>query len=108
MSKYKDRPRDTEYMLWIKQHRCCATLIIDHVGPGPCDGVVEADHAGGGSGLGRKADDTSCIPLCVRHHRLPGLGHILYGKVPHGFVREWKRTMADLFRRKWLEQRTGK
>ena len=34
----------------------------------PCSGVVEADHAGRRA-LGRKADDTTCIPACNLHHR---------------------------------------
>jgi hypothetical protein len=32
----------------------------------------DPDHAGGlraGSGKGQKADDTTCIPLCRKHHR---------------------------------------
>lgn len=94
-SKYKQRPRDTARMLWIKSLPCCAQdvmLPLEHVGP--CDGPVEADHAGGSSGMGRKADDSTVISLCVRHHRAPGLEHLLSGKVPHGYVREWKREQV--------------
>jgi len=98
-TKYKSRPRDTAYMLWVKTQPCCA-----YAGPWPapliwpCDGPVEADHAGGGAGMGRKADDSTCIPLCQRHHRSPGLEHLVHGKVPHGSVRVWKREQATLTR----------
>ena len=101
-SKYRQRPRDTARMLWIKSLPCCAQdvmLPLEHVGP--CDGPVEADHAGGGSGMGRKADDSTCIPLCVRHHRAPGLEHLLFGNVPHGEVRRWKRWQAEQYRMRY-------
>lgn len=49
-------------MGWVKQQPCAARHL------GPCDGVIEADHAGR-RGIGQKADDRTCIPLCTRHHR---------------------------------------
>lgn len=84
-TKYRRRERDVERMLWTKRQPCmvrelspldfaitamskllfkrdivlCAT---------PCSGPVEADHAGD-RGLGQKADDSTCIPLCRGHHR---------------------------------------
>lgn len=36
--------------------------------PAICSRIVEADHMGA-RGLGRKADDTTCAPLCSTHHR---------------------------------------
>lgn len=36
--------------------------------PTCCEGHVQADHAGV-RGLGQKADDSTCIPLCRKHHR---------------------------------------
>lgn len=33
-----------------------------------CEGPVEADHQGP-HGLGMKADDTTCVPMCRKHHR---------------------------------------
>lgn len=110
-SKYRQRPRDTARMLWIKSLPCCAPGItvlsngvLDRapaIAIGPCDGVTEADHAGGGSGTGRKCDDSLIIPLCVRHHRAPGLEHLLYGLVPHGEVRRWKRWQAEQYRMRY-------
>lgn len=65
-SKYRRRDRDFEYMGWIKQQPC---LLYGADGAGDCSpGWVEADHAGTRP-YGQKADDTTCIPLCSRHHR---------------------------------------
>lgn len=33
-----------------------------------CDGEIHAHHAGE-RGLGQKASDLTCIPLCQEHHR---------------------------------------
>jgi hypothetical protein len=32
-----------------------------------CEGRVEADHMGA-RGVGQKADDRTCVPMCHRHH----------------------------------------
>lgn len=61
-SAYRSRERDTAFMLWVKTLPCMAEKLS------PCGGVIEADHTGG-RGIGRKADDRTCIPLCTRHHR---------------------------------------
>lgn len=83
-SAYKLRVRDTEYMLWIKQQRCCARHSSD------CDGPVEADHAGRRP-TGRKSGDRSCIPLCTLHHMQRGSFS--------GVFRTWNQAMM----RAWLE-----
>lgn len=94
-SDYMKRLRDHRRMRWIKEQSCAVSLDLAVLElAGPCEGVIEADHAGGGSGMGRKAPDDTCIPACVRHHRSPGLDHLLYGHVEHGFVRQWKKEQA--------------
>lgn len=100
MSRYSDRQRDLKRMAWVKQQECAVSLdqvVLELAGP--CEGVIEADHAGGGSGMGRKAPDDTTIPACVRHHREPGLESLLYGKVEHGFVRQWKKEQAATWKR---------
>lgn len=62
-SRYRQRERFTEYMLWVKRQPCLMRGIW-----GSCSGQVEADHAGL-RGTGRKAHDSTCIPLCRRHHQ---------------------------------------
>lgn len=50
-------------MGFVKTLPCCARDL------GPCEGVVEADHAGGSRAKSHKAADDTCIPLCSYHHR---------------------------------------
>lgn len=61
-SAYARRPRDTTWMLAVKQLPCMWRDLS------PCEGPVEADHAGR-RGLGRKAHDRTCVPACMDHHR---------------------------------------
>ena len=50
--------RDPRYLSWIRSLPCAA-----------CGSVFNIDAAHTGlRGLGQKADDRSCIPLCRRHH----------------------------------------
>jgi len=49
-------------MLWVKTRPCLMLGVW-----GTCEGAVEADHAGQ-RGVGRKAHDSTCIPLCRYHH----------------------------------------
>lgn len=77
-SKYKSRPRDTGYMLWVKRQPC-----LMHGVWGSCEGRVEADHAGR-RGAGRKAHDSTCIPLCRYHHQA--------GRFPRAWRQEQRRA----------------
>ena len=56
------RVADLDYLAAVRAMPCAAA------GLSPCGGDTEADHAGKKSGMGRKADDTTCIPLCRDHH----------------------------------------
>jgi hypothetical protein len=51
-------------MRWVRRQPCAVRPIPFAT---LCYGPVEADHAGR-RGIGQKADDTTCIPLCRRHH----------------------------------------
>lgn len=69
--KYARRPRNHDYMDFIRWCEC----ILKYVdGASPCDGRMEADHAGARGGAPdagpaqRKTDDTTCIPACHGHH----------------------------------------
>lgn len=79
-SKYRNRPRDVDRMLWTKKQPCVCRLLP----PGdfaiaaraagvaikvtPCTGRVEADHLGQRA-LGHKAGDDTVAPMCRNHHR---------------------------------------
>ncbi len=56
-------PRDARYRAWIRSFPCavCETRL-----------GIEAAHTGSfgeGKGMGQKASDYTCIPLCCEHHR---------------------------------------
>jgi hypothetical protein len=107
--KYAKRPRNTPRMRWTKTLRCCAHRLAEFVGPmvlaiiGPCSGAVEADHPGGGAhtGMQRKSDDATCIPLCERHHRSPGMQHLAYGKLRKGVVQDFRDQMGVEYDALW-------
>lgn len=82
-TKYAMRERDIDYMLWVKTLPC---LLAGVDGAGPCTGVVEADHAGL-RGMGQKAPDDTCIPLCSGHH----LDRHACTGFFRGRPKEWKR-----------------
>jgi len=64
---YRRRPRDIAYMRWVKRQQCSVAAHLSGWEFGPCEGPIEADHAGR-RGLGQKAGDDTCIPLCRQHH----------------------------------------
>lgn len=63
-TKYRRRTRDTDFMLYVLAQPCVLAGID---GAGKCWGRTQADHAGA-RGLGVKAPDNTCIPLCTKHH----------------------------------------
>ena len=64
----KPRERDPGFLAFLRRQPCAVA------GPG-CDGAVQAahlrTHAPGErpTGMGRKPDDSRCLPLCAEHHR---------------------------------------
>ena len=82
-SSYARRERAFPYMGWVKTLPCLLTYA------GGCQGVIEADHAGD-RGVGRKAPDRTCIPLCTRHHweRTNMKGYFASFDAPR--MREWR------------------
>jgi hypothetical protein len=83
-SRYARRERFFEYMGWVKTLPC---VLIRN---GVCAGSIEADHAGSRA-LSQKAHDSTCIPLCTRHHR----DRTDYRGVFVGFDAERMRTWCD-------------
>lgn len=77
-TKYRRRERDFDFMGFVKRQPCIVRSLPPFLFVGdaaragkykatPCSGCVEADHAGA-RGIGQKADDRTCIPLCSSHH----------------------------------------
>lgn len=55
------RWESSRYLAFVRQHPCCVCGATES---------IEAHHYDpGGSGMGRKADDTATAPLCTWHHR---------------------------------------
>lgn len=81
-TKYSRRERDLEFMRFVKRQPCFVRVLSPlalaaelrpvvmptSVLATPCGGPVEADHMGE-RGIGQKADDKTCAPLCQKHHR---------------------------------------
>lgn len=83
-TKYRSRPRFIDYMKWIKRRPCCARILAETT----CYGPVEADHAGK-RGVGQKADDRTCIPLCRKHHQERNDFHGAFKTWNHDQMRQW-------------------
>lgn len=85
-SKYARRERDFDYMMFVKTLPC---LIAGLEGAGPCSAVVEADHAGI-RGIGQKAPDRTCVPLCSAHHLDRGAHTGYFRNRTKEWAREWR------------------
>jgi hypothetical protein len=85
-NRYRDRPRFFDYMGWVKAQPC---LMASY---GSCHGVVEADHAGFDRGVGMKAHDNTCIPLCSAHH----MQRHNFNGVFKGWTKEQMRAWREL------------
>lgn len=73
---------DPAYLAFVRTLECCAK------GWGRCEGVIEANHARKGVGMGRKAPDRETFPLCHKHH---AEWHDANGTFK-GWLREQRRT----------------
>lgn len=83
----------TAYRQWLRG-RCCAVEAR-----GGCSGPMEAAHTPdpASKGLGTKAADHNCIPLCRGHHML----HTSKGWSAIGLTRERAQALAEAYWRAW-------
>lgn len=96
--KPASRVHDTAYLLAVKRLPCMAPGA-----PDGCRGGVEADHTGS-RGIGRKADDDTCIPLCAGHHADRGAFRGPFRGADRAWMRLWidqavRRVRAELAKR---------
>ncbi len=99
LSAYKRRERFVDYMLWVKTQPCVVTTMGVFVTQAStsarasalanCAGEVQADHAGPRA-MGRKAHDSTCIPLCAAHHDQRTNGWGLFRDYTLDMKRAWK------------------
>lgn len=92
--------RDPQYTTEVRRLPCIARSSMTS-----CGGPIHAHHAGVRPGMGIKADDMSCIPLCaIHHHELHSLGGSFGPRyIPN--LRLWQdqavlQTMAEVLRRR--------
>lgn len=106
-TSYSRRPRDVDYMGAVKGLPC---LLSGVAGAGPCEGPVEADHAGD-RGFSQKSQDGDCIPLCAQHHRhrTGGLGGYgpFFGAMTKDERRHWCRVAIARTQLVLAEKRAG-
>lgn len=105
-TKYSRRERDFDYMGWIKRQDCM--MATDAVTgdlwkggrPAECRGVTEAHHAGR-RGMGQKADDDTCLPLCAHHHHMRTDHLEVFANWYPGAMREWEDSMIARYQAAW-------
>lgn len=97
-STYRKRQRDTPRMLFVKTMICSVIAIpppwISVWEITPCSGVIEADHMGA-RGVGRKAPDDTCAPLCTGHHRERTDHTGTFKHVTKAEEREWREVAIE-------------
>lgn len=82
---------DPAYLAAVRALPCCAVKAFSDV----CDclGPIDPHHAGNRPGVGMKAADDTCIPMCRRHHREV--------ETLTGSFRHWDKA----YRRLWYDAR---
>jgi hypothetical protein len=116
-TKYRRRERDFEFMGWVKKQPCIARSLPPlrfiaataaerwlHATQTPCTGRVEADHAGE-RGIGQKADDRTCIPLCTRHHRERTDHSFSFKFLVRDELRAWRAEAITRTQTAWEQRR---
>jgi hypothetical protein len=96
-SAYKERPRDMDRINWIWTLPCAARKLSG------CFGRVEADHAGR-RGIGRKAPDDTCIPLCSRHHGQRDAFKGPFREWDQQRMRHWLATLVEHYQKLYEER----
>lgn len=72
---HKPTKAESQYMDTVARLGCCV-----------CGGPAEIHHLLTGAGMGQRADNYTCIPLCASHHRTGG-----YGIAIHAGKRTWEQ-----------------
>ncbi len=112
-NSYRRRARDVDYMRFVKKLPCFVRvlspialasemrpILVSLAVVTPCRGRVEADHMGE-RGIGQKADDRTCAPLCSGHH---GERHAHAGTFKHltrDELRAWRARAIQHTQQAW-------
>lgn len=84
--------RDPRYLAWIRTLPCSACGVA---------GQSQAAHTGLDGGMGMKASDSSCIPLCADCHTMGPKAYHRLGK--RAFEKHWGIRCATVAKRLWKE-----
>jgi len=105
-SSYARRPRDMEFMGFVRTQPCSVSVEApDPIrAPSPCSPRIEADHMGERA-LGRKADDTTCAPLCSQHHRERTDHSGSFRHITRDEARAWRARAIDRTQAAWSARR---
>lgn len=104
-TSYRRRERDLEFMRWVRKLPCAvrAEAPDPRNAPTPCTGRVEADHMGERA-LGRKAEDTTCAPMCWRHHRERTDHSGSFRALTREDVRAWRARAIERTQAEWSQR----
>lgn len=82
---------------WLRGRPCAVAHL------GGCAGKMESAHTPdpGSKGMGTKAADRNCIPLCQQHHTT----HTLKGWSAIGLTRDKAQAMAAEYWRLWKDDK---
>lgn len=96
---------DPDFVAWVRTQRC--RLFMND----PCEPRMGVDphHAGKKRGMGMKADDGTCIPLCRKHHRAWHDLALPFRSMTRDQRRSWSQYQIGwtqgAFAKWWKEQR---
>jgi hypothetical protein len=89
-NSYALRDRFIDHLLWVKTLPCLVALEAPSLWliPEPCDGPIQADHAGSRA-VGRKCHDFETLPFCRKHHDARPGRRGAFGGMDRPTMREW-------------------
>lgn len=120
-TSYSRRERNFDFMTWIRAQPCIllelnpiafirrtlplgsAAKLIHTISCNRttiCAGSVEADHQGA-HGLGQKADDFTCVPMCQQHHRERTDHSGIFRPLTRDEVRAWRAVAIERTQAAW-------
>jgi hypothetical protein len=68
--------RDPKYLAWLRDLYCIVCIRQDHVVE--CN-LIDPAHTEN-NGMGSKGRDSSCAPLCRKHHQEYDAGRAVFGE----------------------------
>lgn len=99
-NSYRKRERDFEFMGFVKRQPCIVRTMPPSDVHTFCRGRVEADHLGV-RGMGQKANDRTCAPLCEGHHRERHDHAGTFRPLTKAELRDWRARAIEHTQTEW-------